>query len=329
MEWGLGFASALAAATDGAFFRMQGTVLVCVLINNNTETQAPAMIDVGGVSTAWPVAANAGLVNEYTIEVTQSTTTFWINNMPVARIPTPTAQFGPTSQNQLPVFARVVNGAIAPATANKLQLSAVGVSVGGYDTNRLWPTIQAGMGGSSIQVPEGGTPGQTSNNVNATGPVNLAAPAAATAGYATLGGQYSFTATASAETDFILFAYQVPANVTLMIRGLRIEAINTGAAVATTATLLQWTLGVGSSAVTLATTETATAKATRRLSVGMQSFPIAAAIGAQAAALDVNYDAPIAVNALEYVHVLFKVPLGTATASQVIRGIVTFNGYFE
>jgi hypothetical protein len=61
----------------------------------------------------------------------------------------------------------------------------------------------------------------------------------------------------------------------------------------------------------------------------MQSFPIAAAIGAQAAALDVNYDAPIAVNALEYVHVLFKVPLGTATASQVIRGIVTFNGYFE
>ena len=56
---------------------------------------------------------------------------------------------------------------------------------------------------------------------------------------------------------------------------------------------------------------------------------IAAAIGAQAARLDTNLDAPLVVNAGEYLHVIVKMPLGTATASQVIRGVVGINGFFE
>ena len=114
-----------------------------------------------------------------------------------------------------------------------------------------------------------------------------------------------------------------------MVRGIWIDTMNTGAAVATTATWLQWSLGVGCSAVTLATAEGAAAKAPARLALGNQVFPIAAAIGAQAARIDVNLDAPLVINAGEYLHIIVKMPLGTATASQVIRGVVGVNGFFE
>ena len=105
--------------------------------------------------------------------------------------------------------------------------------------------------------------------------------------------------------------------------------MNTGAAVATTATWLQWALGVGASAVSLATADAAATKSSARIALGNQVFPIAAAIGAQATRIDVNLDAPLVVNATEFVHVILKMPLGTATASQIVRGVVGINAYFE
>ncbi len=66
-----------------------------------------------------------------------------------------------------------------------------------------------------------------------------------------------------------------------MIQGVRIEAFNMGAASATTPTLLQWALGVGSTGVSLATADSLTAgtRAPRRISLGIQSIPIGTAIG--------------------------------------------------
>lgn len=117
----------------------------------------------------------------------------------------------------------------------------------------------------------------------------------------------------------------------LVIRGVRIDTMNLGAAVATTATVLQWGLGVGSTAVSLATADSATAgtRAPRRLTLGVQSFAIGAAIGSVAAPVDVNLDAPLYVSAGTFVHVILKMPVGTATASQIIRGTVLINGFWE
>jgi hypothetical protein len=120
-----------------------------------------------------------------------------------------------------------------------------------------------------------------------------------------------------------------PTGKTLILRGIWIDTMNTGAAVATSATWLQWALGAGASAVSLATADAATTKSSARVPIGNQVFPIAAAIGTQAQRLDVNLDSPIVVNSGEFVHVILKMPLGTATASQVIRGVVGINGYFE
>ena len=52
-------------------------------------------------------------------------------------------------------------------------------------------------------------------------------------------------------------------------------------------------------------------------------------IGQAADAIDVNLDAPECVEPGTYIHVLLKYPVGTATASQILRGSVFINGYFE
>lgn len=317
-EWGASnAATAIAAATDGVFYQITAGTFRGVCRNAGVETS----VDLG-------VIPAEGVVHDFVIEVTQGVVHFWHESNLLGSIEIPNAQFGPTASPTLPVFVRTYTAAVAPAIAIKLQCSAIQASNGGADLNRLWPTQQVGMGNSSVQAPSGSTVGQTANYVNSTAPV-AGALANITAAYATLGGQFSFAAVAGAETDYALFAYPVPVGQTLVVRGIWIDTMNTGAAVATTATWLQWSLGVGCSAVTLATAEGAAAKAPARLALGNQVFPIAAAIGAQAQRLDVNLDTPIVVNSGEYLHIIVKMPLGTATASQIIRGVVGVNGFFE
>ena len=317
-EWGVGNpTTAIAAMTDGVFFQIASGQLRGVCRNASVETS----VDLGTLP-------DPAVVHDYVIEVTQGIVHFWHGGDLLGSIAIPNAQFGATSQPTLPVMVRTYNAAVAPSVGIKLQCSAIQASNGGTDFNRLWPTQQCGMGNSSVQAPTGATVGQTANYANS------AAPASATlsntaAGYTTLGGQFQFAAVAGAETDYALFGYQVPTGSTLVIRGLWIDTMNTGAAVATTATWLQWSLAIGSSAVSLATADAAATKSPARLTLGNQVFPIAAAIGAQATRIDVNFDAPLVVNSAEFVHILLKMPLGTATASQVIRGVVGVNAYFE
>lgn len=317
IEGGFFNASGTSAITDGIFFRIKDGNLFCVAVNNSTEKS----VDLGA-------APSPNTEHNIVIEVTTTKALFWLNNELVAVIENNSATFGMTSQAQLPFAIRQLNGAVAPATAQQAKISNISVSCADLDNNRLWPTVRAGMGGGSYQAPSGGTPGSTANYANS------AAPASATlsntaAGYTTLGGQFQFAAVAGAETDYALFGYQVPVGSNILIRGVRIELFNMGAAVATTPTLCQWSLGVGSSAVSLATAEAATTKSRRVIPLGVQYLPVAAAIGVAANFIDINLDAPIMAHSAEFVHIILKMPVGTATASQILRGVVMVNGYFE
>ena len=323
-EWGLGDAtSAINAHTNGVFFRITSGQFRGVIVNSGTETYVD--LDVGGGVGVLPTTAN---VHDCVVELTMDRCFFWVDGILAGYIQTPATQFGPTALPSIGLFARTYNAAVAPANGVKLQVSAVGASNGGADLNRLWPTVMGAAGYSSIQGPTGATVGQTANYVNSTVPASATLSNTA-AGYTTLGGQFQFAAVAGAETDYALVGYQVPSNKRLIIRGIWIDTVNTGAAVATTATWLQWALGVGASAVSLATAEAAAAKAPRRIALGNQVFAIADAIGKQAQRVDVNLDAALIANGGEFVHVILRMPLGTATASQVIRGVVGINGYFE
>jgi hypothetical protein len=208
-------------------------------------------------------------------------------------------------------------------------LGAYSVRLGG---SNLTSTVSA-QGNrifGSYQGLSGGTMGSLATYVNSTNPT-AAAPANTTLTAnlpGGLGGQGAVVAAVAAATDGIWASYQVPAGTVLIqgrrlvLRGIRLDAVNLGAAVATTATTIQFSLAFGHTAVSLATAEAATAKAPRRLPVGFMTWPVGAAIGAQPQAgplfLDLG-DAPLFINPGEFVALVGKFLAGTATASQVIN----------
>ena len=321
-EWGLfNAATAIAAITDGVFFRITAGEFRGVICNNSTESY----VNLG-------TAPNSGDVHDFVIEMCQDTVYFWHESLLLGKIDIPVAQFGPMGLSQCQWAARTYNGAVIPSTAIKLQVSAIQISNGGVDLNRLWPTVRTGMGGGSYQVPSGAAAGQTANWANSAAVTAIAAGSLVntTGSFTGLGGQFRFGAPAGADTDFHIMKYLVPVGSTLIVRGVRIDSFNQIVAVATTPTTLLWGMAVGSTADTLAGTEDAVGVKVRRvIPLGVQSWLVGALVGQQAIPIDVSRDAAIVVHGGEYLSFFVKVILGTATATQEIRGIISVDGYFE
>ena len=328
VEAGWFLATGTAEPTDGVYLRCNASGVWQLVSKYNGSEQASA----GFTPATAGIVVNAD--TECLIVINTLEAELWLDNTLVTTVSRAVAVPSLTLSNSLPVTFRVYNGAVAPASATQLWVGPVVVSRGGAMNPLEAKDASALMGWGAYQGQSGGTMGYTANSANS------AAPASATlsntaASYTTLGGQWQFAALAGAETDYALFAYQVPAiaagsyNRNLFIRGIRIEAVNTGAAVATTPTSMSWQIGVGASAVTLATVaDTATAKQARRIPLGMQSFVVGAAIGAQANAIDVKFAAPLVCEPGGFVHVIMKQFAGTATVSQIVRGVVFIDAQY-
>jgi len=324
-EFGLGYATTTTTPTDGVFFRLNASGALQGVINYNGSE----------ITTTLEYTITANSSNHYLIVAHNDRTEFWIDDICYGVIETPLSNGSPLMCMNAPLLFREYNSGIT-SVAQQMQVQKVSASMADMQNTRLWATQMAGMGQSSSNAPDSATAGYTANYANSAAPVSATLSNTA-AGYATLGGQFQFAAVAGTETDYALFAYQVPAGSatvpakSLFIRGIRIETYNMGAASATTPTLLQWGLGAGSTAVSLATADSATAgtRASRRLTLGVQSIPVASAIGYATVPVDVNLDSPIVVEAGTFCHIILKMPVGTATASQIIRGTVMINGFFE
>lgn len=325
IEFGLGFATTTTTPTDGVFFRVVGGALLGVINCNGSET-----------TVALNFTPTINQVYHFSFNVGQDKVTFWINDTIYGTISTPAGQGAPCQSNALPLLFRNYNSS-AIAQAVQMNISQFGITQSDMDTAKDWATTMITNGQSSVSAPDGQTAAQTTNYANSAAPAS-ASLANITAGYATLGGQFQFAAVAGAETDYALFGYLNPAATaaipgkTLVITGVRIDTFNTGAAVATTPTLLQWGIGVGSTAVSLATADNAAtgARAPRRVMLGAQSLAVGTAIGGMAdKSIDVKLQTPLMVESGTYCHIILKMPVGTATGSQVIRGVVLINGYFE
>jgi len=324
VELGMFTATGVAAPTAGTFFRYA----------SDGSLRGVSVSVSGAESTTSAITTPAlNVAHDYLIWITGSAIIFQIDNVVVGSIAIGDTAPSPLTSESGPFCARVYNSA-ATATAQQVQLHrCIGAYYGGsygYDRKFL-----AALGGDiGAQGIVGASTGYLANWANSAAPVSATLSNTA-AGYTTLGGQFQFAAVAGAETDYALFAFQVPAQSatnqgrTLLIHGISIDTINTGAAVATSATVLQWGIAFDGSAVSLATADGAATKAPRRIPVGFQSFPIGAAIAAQATTLDKVFQQPLAVNAGNYLHVFLKMPIGTATASQVIRGTVSIDATWE
>lgn len=251
--------------------------------------------------------------------VVQDATTGLIITDQTIQIGSDAGRFG--SLPYLFAYARSYVGGVANAgAATQIYVGDITVGLLDMDAGKLWSHVMAAAGKGSVVNPTAAL-SQLENYANS------AAPASATlsntaAGYTTLGGQFQFAAVAGAETDYALFGFTVPTGVKLVVTDIFIDTVNTGAAVATTPTLLQWFAGVDGTAVTLAANNF-------RKSLGFQTFAVGAAVGAQATPLVRNFQAPLVTNSGRFFHIGLKMPLGTATASQIIRGQVSIGGYFE
>jgi len=327
VEIGLGFASGTSAPTDGLMLRLtDGGTMEFVTVNNSVETKQTLQVPDG-------FTLAAGEFYRLQIASTHDQAECRLNNALVGYIPRPRTTNLLTRSSAWPVLFRIFNTGTV-GTAQKLHVSNVAITQGDVNQSKPWPHTMARAGFNAFQGQTAGTMGLTANYANSAAPSSASLSNTA-AGYTTLGGQWQFAAVAGAETDYALFGFQVPAasatapGMTLHITGVRISTVNTGAAVATTATVLQWAIATGATAVSLATAEAAAAKAPRRVTLGFQSFPIGAAIAAIVPDIDRTFQTPLVANPGEFVHVILKMPIGSATASQVVRGTCIIEGYFD
>jgi hypothetical protein len=308
--------------TDGCYFEWNASAEFRAVTNfNGTVLQSGVLTN-----------PSSNIVHNFTIKAAYDECEFSVDGNVVALLVTSSvAGTQPLLGPKLPFVARIVTSAGAPLLAPSLQVASVTTYITASNINKTFAHQLAGGGRGAYQSPIT-TYTQTANHANSTSPTSATLSNTA-AGYTTLGGRYQFAAPLGAATDFALFGYQVPAGLQLYVTGIRISACNTGAAVATTATMLDWSLGANSSAVSLATADALgpppTAWGPRRMPLDSMGFIVGAGIGVCAPTIVHAFSTPIVVDGARFFHVIMQVPVGTATASQVIRGDVFVEGYFE
>ena len=232
----------------------------------------------------------------------------------------PLAQPKMWSTTHLPLFTRLYTTA-ACASAPHIYLSDTIALALDIVTNKAWQHQVA-------SATTGGAETNPISYVSTSNWTNSAASASATlsntaAGYATLGGRFQFAAVAGAETDYALFACLIPSPYSFYCTGVHISAFNSGAAVTTTPTVLDWWIGPNNAAISLATA------GMLRVPLGIQYFPLASPIGFCAAELDANFDTPMKTDAGRYFEIILRIPVGSATAAEIIRGNICIRGYNE
>lgn len=318
MEFGFGLGNTAAASPNvGAYFQITaGGTFQGVVTYNGIDT----------------TVALTGFTNDlnrfytYDILMDDDGVTFIVQDsasgliLSEAVIPLALTQGRLSNVTHLPNFWAVRNTGVAPATAPQMVLTDGYVGLLDTNLNTPWPqrAVQLGMG--SNYSPTAFT--QTGNGANNTAPT-AATLSNTAAGYTTLGGRFGFAAVAGAATDYALFAFAVPSPYQFVCTGVDIEACNIGAAVATTPHLLDWSIGVNGASANLST------GAFIRDFIGLQSFPVAAAIGAKAERISTPPGFVRVCEAGLTLAIILRMPVATATASQVIQGGVAVHGFFE
>ena len=305
-----------AQITNGACWRYTSTGTVVPVFSYNGSDVAQG-VDVSGLLSSSNYYTFEVVVTDQQIVFSIYNGSLLINQQTLNIPATQPFTWGVTHNT---VFARLFTTGITSSAAY-IYLRDTLVQGFDYATNKPWShqLSSTGLGGDSSPTAFG----QTANWANSSAATNATLSNTA-AGYPNLGGLFSFVAVAGAATDYALFGLQIPAPYTFYMTGVHITAYNTGAAVATTPTLMHWGVYANSTGVSLASSTIS------RVPLGAQYFPIGAVIGQCADKdLDINFDAPLHTDSNRYVGIILRMPVATATASQVIQGSVLIKGYFE
>ncbi len=328
-----GFGSPAALTTlivpNGAMLRITSSgTLAAYLTFNGVEIATANVIaksTLGGNTIGANLTMASLTANYYTYDLVVDDDNFIVtiqdtetgNMVGSANVPVPATALKMWGSTGLPYYERTYNTG-TPASAPVVistDIMALDLDIGTQmDADQI-----AGQLGMTVSAnPFTGAP--LTARVNSTVP-GTATLSNTTAAYTQPDFGFLFAAVAGAETDYLLSAFQVPAGLKFLCTGIMVETFNQVAAVATTPTTLEWALGFNSSAASLATANS------KRKQIGVQTFLVGAGIGAAANRIDANFTPEITESG-RFVQVALRMPLGTATATETFRGIVSLKGRF-
>ena len=320
------------APTDGCYFRI-------------TSAGFQGVINFGGSETTTSVFAFTHTINQvYTFVIAFNTdkVEFWIEDVLYATLPTQVANGTPFSSQTLPVQIRHAIGATAAGAALSLRLFSHAVQVNDQ-TNLPFPQIAA-MRGGSTQIQQGATTGgQLTTYALGAEPAAVTLTASTAPATNTLGGLFLLpVAITPAASDYPLFAWQNPVGTTsipgkvFVCTSVIIGDLSVTTALIGGPLLLEWAVGYGSTAATLATTESTTftaggtTKIARKIALGAQGLAATSTVGVVAPGFQRDFSsAPLPVNPGEFLHIILRIPGGTATTAGAPRGSVAVLGYFR
>lgn len=318
MELGFGFVATTAAPTgSGAYFRW------------GTDGTFKAVVNWSGTEILSSTLSNPSIntVHAFDIFVNHLDVTFYVDDVLVATV-VPGGNAVPMVPAHIPMFARVYTGGTIPSDAPQLFVSLAMSIQRDINNNKKHEDSMAGMWRGSY-VSQTTAYLSTANHANSTSPTSATLSNTA-AGYTTLGGRWQFAAIAGAATDYALFGFQVPTGFTLNVSNVCISSVNTVVAVATTPTTMDWGVGIESSAVSLATADSPpTTFGPIRIPIGIQSYTVGLLAGATVPDICREFRTPLVVDSGRFFHVILQMPTATATATEIFRGDVVVNGYFE
>lgn len=319
VEMGALVASGVSAPTGGAFFRLDAAGVLKGVAVEATGTE---------VETAAMTVPSFDEDHEWVVVVAKNFVYFQIDDVIVGSLALGLTAASPVVAEWSYAGIRVYNSVAVAQPVQVHVARCVAATFGGsYQYSGEFLAALAGDVGTQGIVGASGGPLTTWTNNAAAASATLSNTSA---GYTLFPGNFQFAALAGVETDYALFAVQIPAPTasnkgsTLLIHGISIDCFVQGAAVGTT-TIMQWGLGYGSSAVSLATIDNVNTKAARRIPIGIMSFPAASPVGYSVPQIQRNFKQPLPVNAGEYLHIILRMPQGAATASLVFRGVIGYD----
>jgi hypothetical protein len=336
-QCGLGVATGASEPVDGAWFELTSAGLKgCIRYNSGVVDK----IDL--IANASDIILNS--TSKYAMVIGEREIEYWVDDELVGEQVIPAAQGQAFLANSLPLFIQKYNNSTIGSSPNMIiKISDVTVTLMDIATNKSWAG-QLARSGLGLQTLDGGTFTNGSQQIqwaNTTLPTAAAATNTTAALGAFLGGIFQMNAATTSATDVVISSYQNPlggVNQTprvMHIRGIKVDIVNAGAAnSATVPTTLALALAWGSTAASLATTESAsfgnnTTKIRRPQPIGVVGLPISAVVGQQGTSLQFDFEAPIIVNPGEFVGVMAKILSGAATASQVWQFVISPNLYHE
>lgn len=328
-------------------------------------TEAGALLGVleysaGGAPTSVTVNINGGVpysdsaVRRYEVQVSQEQVEFWVNGeYQTAIVRQPDAP-GVTKASGYAVISRLKNAGSAPASAAVFDVANVNVVRFGFEADIPLPMRQAMMGRHSNQGQQGLT--TTNGNtalIQASGTAPTGTTGSNTATTITgLGGYYALNGAAiiaTVHSNIIVSSYQNPlvpeaAGAANDGRNLVITDILVSPMVVTTVlagggAVLMWFVAVGSTALSLATTDAAGGAAIGTASPRVLPLPIVDSFAAAAAAgtvvtragqSAVSLQTPLVVEPGRFVHVGVRIlQAGAAVTSGVLSGNIGISGFWD